>query len=192
MPLGVAIAAVEVPRSRRIDPKTCGVILNDSTSWLVVITTSSLPGTRAGQLRAQRSRGRSSSGAAARQESSCGSATTCWRRLDEWAKAGVFEQLKAVLLELVGDRGCPGIDRLPVAVVALAGMGQAHRRPLSQAQLAQLQLAGKQRDLTGVSRLDQPLASPARMAIGSSPTGRSPVMESLANSQVGRWASSAA
>jgi hypothetical protein len=26
------------------------------------------------------------------KELGCGSATTCWRRLDEWAKAGVFEQ----------------------------------------------------------------------------------------------------
>ena len=28
------------------------------------------------------------------KELGCGSATTCWRRLDEWAKAGVFEQLR--------------------------------------------------------------------------------------------------
>jgi transposase len=27
------------------------------------------------------------------KELGCGSATTCWRRLDEWARAGVFEQL---------------------------------------------------------------------------------------------------
>ena len=32
------------------------------------------------------------------KELGCGSATTCWRRLDEWARAGVFEQLQALLL----------------------------------------------------------------------------------------------
>ena len=100
------------------------------------------------------------------KELGCGSATTCWRRLDEWAKAGLFEQLKAVLLELVGDRGCPGIDRLPVAVVALAGMGQAHRRPLGQAQLAQVQLPGKQLELTRVGPLDELLDQPGPHGVG--------------------------
>jgi transposase len=28
------------------------------------------------------------------KELGCGSATTCWRRLDEWACPGVFEQLQ--------------------------------------------------------------------------------------------------
>jgi transposase len=44
------------------------------------------------------------------KELGCGSATTCWRRFDEWARAGVFEQLQAVLLdELGGGRtGRPG------------------------------------------------------------------------------------
>jgi transposase len=36
------------------------------------------------------------------KELGCGSATTCWRRLDAWAKAGVFEQLQAVLLDELG------------------------------------------------------------------------------------------
>jgi hypothetical protein len=40
MPFGVAIGAVEVPRSRRIEPMTSGVILKDSTSWVAFITTS--------------------------------------------------------------------------------------------------------------------------------------------------------
>jgi transposase len=33
------------------------------------------------------------------KELGCGSATTCWRRLDQWAHAGVFEQPQAVLLD---------------------------------------------------------------------------------------------
>ena len=39
------------------------------------------------------------------QELGCGSATTCWRRLDEWARAGVFEQLQALLLDELGEAG---------------------------------------------------------------------------------------
>jgi transposase len=31
------------------------------------------------------------------KELGCGSATTCWRRFDEGARAGVFEQLQALL-----------------------------------------------------------------------------------------------
>lgn len=27
------------------------------------------------------------------RELGCGSATTCWRRLDEWARAGVFDRV---------------------------------------------------------------------------------------------------
>jgi transposase len=46
------------------------------------------------------------------KELGCGSATTCWRRLDEGPRAGVFEQLQAVLLDELGaagriaNRGC--------------------------------------------------------------------------------------
>jgi transposase len=205
------------------------------------------------------------------KELGCGSATTCCRRLDEWAKAGVFEQLQAVLLdelseagrvdvervsvdsfslravnggdltgatlvdrgkqgsklplageagglplavilsaanandathagggagrhptdphaqravpatsgaclraagadaallELAGDRGCPVIDRLPVAVVALARMRHAHRRLLGQAQLAQVQLPGEQLELARLGRLDQPVDQPGSHGVG--------------------------
>jgi transposase len=40
------------------------------------------------------------------KELGCGSATTCWRRFDEWAKAGVFEQLQALPLDELGGRCC--------------------------------------------------------------------------------------
>jgi transposase len=36
------------------------------------------------------------------RELGCGSATTCWRPPDEWARAGVFDQLQAVLLDAAG------------------------------------------------------------------------------------------
>jgi transposase len=49
------------------------------------------------------------------KELGCGSATTCWRRLDEWARAGVFEQLQAVLLDELGEAG--NVD-LPATVAS--------------------------------------------------------------------------
>jgi transposase len=35
----------------------------------------------------------------------CGSPSTVWRRLDEWAKAGVFEQLHSEILDRLGEQG---------------------------------------------------------------------------------------
>jgi transposase len=43
-----------------------------------------------------------------------GSATTCWRRLDAWARAGVFELLVAVLVEELGAAGRVGLERVRV------------------------------------------------------------------------------
>jgi transposase len=48
------------------------------------------------------------------KELGCGSATTCWRRFDEWAHAGMFDQLQAVLLDELGEAG--GIDLGRVSV----------------------------------------------------------------------------
>jgi transposase len=48
------------------------------------------------------------------QELGCGSATTCWRRFDEWAKAGVFDQLQAALLDELGEAGRIDLDRVSV------------------------------------------------------------------------------
>jgi transposase len=39
------------------------------------------------------------------QELGCGSSATCWRRLNEWARAGVFEQLHLGILDQLGARG---------------------------------------------------------------------------------------
>jgi transposase len=36
-------------------------------------------------------------------EFGCGSVTSCWRRLAEWAAAGVFERLQEALLDELGD-----------------------------------------------------------------------------------------
>jgi transposase len=39
------------------------------------------------------------------QELGCGSPATCWRRLTEWANAGVFDQLHLEVLDRVGEQG---------------------------------------------------------------------------------------
>ncbi len=39
------------------------------------------------------------------RELGCGSPATCWRRLNEWAKAGVFEQLHLDILDQLGAQG---------------------------------------------------------------------------------------
>ena len=39
------------------------------------------------------------------QQLGCGSPATCWRRLTEWANAGVFDQLHLVALVRLGQRG---------------------------------------------------------------------------------------
>jgi transposase len=38
-------------------------------------------------------------------ELGCGSASTAWRRLDEWAEAGVFDQLHLDVLDRLGEQG---------------------------------------------------------------------------------------
>jgi transposase len=45
------------------------------------------------------------------RELGCGSATTCWRRLDEWARVEVFDQLQVVLLDELGEAGRIDLDR---------------------------------------------------------------------------------
>ena len=39
------------------------------------------------------------------QQLGCGSSATCWRRLTEWANAGVFDQLHLQVLDRLGERG---------------------------------------------------------------------------------------
>jgi transposase len=48
------------------------------------------------------------------KELGCGSPTTCWRRLDEWAKAGVFDQLQVLLLDELGAAGRIDLGRVSV------------------------------------------------------------------------------
>ena len=39
------------------------------------------------------------------RELGCGSPATCWRRLTEWAQAGVFDQLHLEVLDRLGEQG---------------------------------------------------------------------------------------
>jgi transposase len=39
------------------------------------------------------------------RELGCGSPATCWRRLTEWADAGVFDALHLQVLDRLGQRG---------------------------------------------------------------------------------------
>ncbi len=38
-------------------------------------------------------------------ELGCGSGWTCWRRMHEWAEAGVFDRLHVAVLNQLGERG---------------------------------------------------------------------------------------
>jgi transposase len=39
------------------------------------------------------------------RELGCGSPSTCWRRLSEWANAGVFDALHLAVLDRLGEQG---------------------------------------------------------------------------------------
>jgi transposase len=71
------------------------------------------------------------------KELGCGSATTCCRRLDEWAKAGVFEQLQAVLLDELSEAGRVDVERVSVDSFSLRAVnggdlaGEAGGLPLA-------------------------------------------------------------
>jgi transposase len=48
------------------------------------------------------------------RELGCGSPATCWRRLNEWATAGVFDQLHLQVLDRLGELGRLGWSRASV------------------------------------------------------------------------------
>jgi transposase len=39
------------------------------------------------------------------RELGCGSPATCWRRLNEWTEAGVFDALHLAVLDRLGEQG---------------------------------------------------------------------------------------
>ncbi|MBW3634536.1 MAG: IS5 family transposase [Chloroflexi bacterium] len=51
----------------------------------------------------------------------CGSGTTCWRRLRDWQKAGVWEQLHTKLLNWLGDEATVDWSRASVDSLSVPG-----------------------------------------------------------------------
>ncbi len=47
-------------------------------------------------------------------EMGCGSGMTCWRRLRDWHKAGVFQRLHEILLAKLREAGCIDWDHVVV------------------------------------------------------------------------------
>jgi transposase len=55
------------------------------------------------------------------RELGCGSPATCWRRLTEWADAGVFDRLHLVVLDRLGEQGRLDWERAAVDTMSVAG-----------------------------------------------------------------------
>jgi transposase len=56
-------------------------------------------------------------------ELGCGSPVTCWRRLTEWARAGVFDQLHLVVLDRLGEHGRLGWSGASVDTMSVRQAG---------------------------------------------------------------------
>ena len=54
------------------------------------------------------------------QEMGCGSGMTCWRRLQEWHEAGVWEELHKVLLDRLGEADQIDFSRASVDSASVA------------------------------------------------------------------------
>ena len=53
------------------------------------------------------------------RELGCGSPVTCWRRLTEWAAAGVFDQLHLRVLDRLGEQGRLDWERASVDTMSV-------------------------------------------------------------------------
>ena len=62
------------------------------------------------------------------QEMGCGSGMTCWRRLKEWHKVGVWERLHRALLNRLGEAGRIDWSRASLDSASVAAPGGARRR----------------------------------------------------------------
>jgi transposase len=76
------------------------------------------------------------------KELGCGSASPCWRRLDEWARAGVFDQLQLVLLdELGGAAGSTWNESASTPSACGRSKGGPDRRKPGRSRQARVQAA---------------------------------------------------
>jgi transposase len=62
------------------------------------------------------------------QEMGCGSGMTCWRRLRDWQKAGVWEKLQRVLLDRLGRRNAINFRRAALDSASVAAKRGARRQ----------------------------------------------------------------
>ena len=62
------------------------------------------------------------------QEMGCGCGMTCWRRLEEWYEAGVWEQLRKTLLDRLGKADEIDWERASLDSAAVAAPG-GDKRP---------------------------------------------------------------
>jgi transposase len=61
------------------------------------------------------------------QELGCGSPVTCWRRLAEWAAAGVFDRLHLEVLDRLGEQGGLDWSRASVDTVSVRARRGSYR-----------------------------------------------------------------
>ena len=62
------------------------------------------------------------------QEMGCGSGMTCWRRLEEWHRAGVWERLHRALLDRLGEADRVDWSRASLNSASVAAPGGARIR----------------------------------------------------------------
>ncbi len=61
------------------------------------------------------------------QEMGCGSGVTCWRRLEEWQQAGVWERLHRVLLNRLGEADQIEWERASLDSASIPAKGGAEK-----------------------------------------------------------------
>jgi len=69
------------------------------------------------------------------QQLGCGSPATCWRRLTEWATAGVFDQLHLQVLDRLGERGQVAGSRARVDTMSVRAKRRSYRRQVALVEL---------------------------------------------------------
>jgi transposase len=66
------------------------------------------------------------------QEMGCGSGMTCWRRLRDWYKAGVWQKLHQALLDKLAEADAIDWERAAVDSAAVPAPGGAKKRARTQ------------------------------------------------------------
>ena len=69
------------------------------------------------------------------QEMGCGSGMTCWRRLRDWEKAGVWEKVHKLLLDSLNQAGAIDWTRASLDSQTVSARGVKRGRPKSKQQV---------------------------------------------------------